>query len=511
MILHRAPWVPLATALAAASLAEGAQVANAEVTYLTSATVYVAAGLEAGLVTGTQLTGGGDPPTVVLEAFESTGRRAACRVVSGAIGDVRTGAVFTYTPSMAPALASAEGRPPRKPAGIHGRAGVRYLVTRNGLNGSANGNVQQPALDARLDGPSLYGSPWGFRVDARARRTFRSGPDLSRTAVYSLQGFWDKPGPGWRVAAGRQYAPDLSEVSTFDGALVAYDSSRWSAGAFVGFEPDEDFHFSTDVSLYGGFYSLRGTAGEKRFWSFSTGALASYHGSVVNRQFVFFRGSYTGSRLTALVTQEVDVNTGWKRDAGEGTFEPTSTFASLRYLALEALDVVGGVDDRRNVRLYRDYVSPETEFDDAFRLGVWAGLNGRCGKHTRLSVYARSNSGGDAGSAESYTGLATFVGLAAGLDARVRVTRYTGDRLEGWLYAAGVGSDLGSRFRIGGDLGLRQDRSPMNSVFNDDVVWFAANFDVNLGRHFWGTVSYDYSSGDFERVDQLYVTLAYRF
>lgn len=509
MILRRAHGVPLMTALVAGALAGGAYAATTEVTYLTSATVYVGAGEETGLVPGTRLTGGGDPPTVVLEAFESTERRAACRVVTGAIGAVRTGAVFTYAPSIAPAVATAAGGAPRKPAGIRGRAGVRYLVTHNGLN--ANGGFQQSALDARLEAPSLYGTSWGFRADARARRTFRNGPDRSRTAVYTLQGFWDKPGPGWRVGAGRQYAPDLTEVSIFDGALVAYDASRWSAGGFVGWEPDEDFHFSNDVHQYGGFFSFRGKPGEKRLWSLSTGAIASYHGSVVNREFLFFHGSYTGPRLGALFTQELDVNSGWKRDAGESSVEPTSTFASVRYKAQEGLEVVGGVDDRRNVRLYRDYVSPETEFDDAFRLGVWAGVNGRCGRHVRLSAYARSNSGGDSGSAESYTGIATFDGLAAGLDARVRATRYTGPRLEGWLYVAGAGLDLGSRCRIGVDLGLRQDRSPINAALDDDVLWLSANFDMDLGRRLWGTVGYDHSNGDYERVDQLYATLAYRF
>jgi hypothetical protein len=43
------------------------------------------------------------------------------------------------------------------------------------------------------------------------------------------------------------------------------------------------------------------------------------------------------------------------------------------------------------------------------------------------------------------------------------------------------------------------------------VLWLAANFDVDLGRSFWATVSYDHTKGDYELVDQLYLTLAYRF
>jgi len=48
-----------------------------------------------------------------------------------------------------------------QPSGLRGRVGIRYLATRDGLNERAE--FQQPALDLRLDAPSMYGTPWGSR------------------------------------------------------------------------------------------------------------------------------------------------------------------------------------------------------------------------------------------------------------------------------------------------------------------------------------------------------------
>ena len=91
--------------LLASGLAGRTRAETAEVTYVTSATVYLGAGETGGIVPGTRLTGGGDPP-VVLEAFEATERRSACRVVSGPAEGLQPGVQFTYLPTIAPAQAT---------------------------------------------------------------------------------------------------------------------------------------------------------------------------------------------------------------------------------------------------------------------------------------------------------------------------------------------------------------------------------------------------------------------
>ena len=492
-----------------------AAAATAKVTYVSGSTVYIAAGTADGLPAGLRLEVEGPSSTIVLESFEATPHRAACRVVEGQVSDVRVGDAARWEASAVMALAPAQAQPEaatHQPSGLRGRVGIRYLATRDGLNERAE--FQQPALDLRLDAPSMYGTPWGFQVDLRARRTLRSeGEDENRNRVYALYGAWDRPGQGWRVGLGRQYAPELANVSVFDGAQAAWDGVKWTFGGFAGTQPDgEDYGYSTDVREAGAFAGRRGQAGGSSNWSIGGGVVGSYQESEVNREYLYVLGRWTSPRVGAFLTQEVDINRGWKTDAGESSLEPTSTFASVRVTATSWLDLYAGYDNRRDVRLYRDYVSPETEFDDEFRRGLWAGAAAGLGEHVRLGLYGRSYDGGDAGSADSYT--ATF-GVdrmtRADLAFRLRGTVYENDRLEGNLYAADVATNLGSHVRLGVEAGLREDDSLLNPNLSDEVLWYGALVDFDLGRHLWSTLSYDHSDGDYEDVDQLYATLAYRF
>ena len=500
-----------------------ARAADAVVTYLSGSTVYVNAGERDGLEVGARLLAAEEGRTAVIEVFEATSHRSACRVVSGLAASVSVGAVFRYeasppavketgpAPAAAAAASAAEEKNPPAPLGIHGRAGVRYLITHDGADQDAG--FQQPALDLRLNAPSLRGSPWGFQVDVRARRTLRGGEDENRTRVYALLGTWDPAGAGWRVAVGRQYFPELAEVSLFDGVSAAWDSTRWSAGGFAGTQPDvEDFGASSDVKEYGGFFGWRSAAGSARHWSLNTGFVASTERSTINREYLFARGLYTGARVSGFITQEVDVNRGWKKDAGESSLEPTSTFLSVRVKATPWLDALAGFDNRRNVRLYRDYVSPETDFDDASRRGIWAGGTATVGEHFRAGLSARVNRGGDAGSSDAWTGTLGGVRLTRfDLETRLRATRYETDKLEGTLLAVNVSGRAGPRVRIGVEAGQRVEDSALNSEFDDTVQWYGASVDVDIARRLWGTLTFDHSRGDREDVDQLYASLAWRF
>jgi hypothetical protein len=164
------------------------------------------------------------------------------------------------------------------------------------------------------------------------------------------------------------------------------------------------------------------------------------------------------------------------------------------------------------VRLYRDYVSPETEFDDAFRQGYRLNADARAGKHVRFGLGARTARGGSAGAADSITGSASFEKMSrAALAARLRATRWTNDRMEGWLYAVDASGNLGERFRLGAEAGWRSEDSLLSSDLGDDVSWLGVTFDADLTRRLFATFSIDKSHGTFEDVLQAYATLAYRF
>jgi hypothetical protein len=184
------------------------------------------------------------------------------------------------------------------------------------------------------------------------------------------------------------------------------------------------------------------------------------------------------------------------------------------------LSVNGGVDNRRNVRLYRDYVSPETEFDDAFRQGVWGGLS-LTRFRLRAGADARVSRGGSAGSADYYTG---SLGLDAvtrfRLEARLRSTRFHTGRAQGWLHSwSAATAPLGvAKFEVNGGLRTRSLASPpvaatsfTPAVVLADSRWLGFSLDVNVGRSWYVLLSGTRDGAGTDLTNQVYASLVFRF
>jgi hypothetical protein len=505
-----------------AGLARGVEQTEVRVTYLAGDSVYVGAGERDGLGRGATLESvGATGSPVVLEVSAVSPHGAVCSVTEGDRDAVRVGDRFHYTAVMVPGMAGYTEQAPERPglwqrSGLRGRVGVRYLATRN--RGDGRAEFSEPAVDLRLDGNALYDSAFNLHADVRARRTTRTLSDGSdetdnNERVYRFALGWDRPGTGWRLTVGRQFSPDLANVSVFDGASTAYDRERWSTGLFTGSQPDgADYGFSSDVREHGAFFQFRHRPGAARTWALTTGVVGSYEDSEINREYVFLQGRYTTGRLIGFLTQEVDVGRGWKEDAGDSSLSATSTFVSLHYRVTEAVRVRGGYDSRRNVRLYRDRVTPVTAFDDRFRRGAWLGGTVDVGKHFRVGLDGRSNRSGPAGDADAFTlNLGAHRLTVRNGSVRVRSTRYENDRLEGELHSIDVSIDVGARVRLAVLGGVRDEESLLNSALDDSVTWYGADVDIDLGRRLYLVLSAERLDGDFEEVDQFYATLACRF
>src|ERR1035437_8081338 len=135
--------------------------------------------------------------------------------------------------------------PPRPPAPktspslLRGRIGLRYLMFDAGMGGA----LLQPALDLRLDGQHLGGSPIGLAVDARAQRAMSTSSALSAaganvTRVYQAALIYNAVGSPFRLSVRRQFAPALPTVGLLDGASMDFNYTRWGFGAF-GCEPGD--------------------------------------------------------------------------------------------------------------------------------------------------------------------------------------------------------------------------------------------------------------------------------
>jgi hypothetical protein len=355
-------------------------------------------------------------------------------------------------------------------------------------------------------------------VDARARRTYRNptdGPseDESRTRLYRFAITRRVPDQPLSLTVGRQFSPALSAVSIFDGVAADYIRDRWSVGVLSGTQPDpQDWGQSNDVREHGAYVTFHGDRGSPKRWSLTTGLIGSYQESEINREFLYLQGRYAGSHLSAYLTQEVDYNRDWKTDAGEDTLAATSTYASLSYRTSRAVTLRAGFDNRRNVRLYRDLVTPVTDFDDSFRRGAWVGTTIRIRERFHVGLDARTNRRDGESDANVYTTTFGARRIAGGrLDVSTRTTRYENDRVEGWLHSVEAGVPVGSRSHLSLIGGVRDEDDLFGGTPGRSLHWYGIDADFTLGQRWFLSTSLERTGGDFDEVDQLYTSLTYRF
>ncbi len=513
----------IATARAAAGQ-DSTAVRPVRITYLTSAAAYVDAGREDGIKEGDSLhvVRAGSEIGLLRVAYLAS-RQASCDILSDAaalvVGDTLSVVRTVPRPTVATSGTVATERGPRtsrRTTGLHGRVGARYLgVWRRDGSG---GRLSQPSLDLRLDGQALGGSPVGIVLDLRTRRTSSIRANGSsvvdgRTRAYQAAVLFNPTGSPFRLTAGRQLSPSLASITLLDGALAEFRSPRWGVGLFAGSEPDPvSFAYSNDVADYGGYLQLHSRPGAAGYWSTTVGAIGSYEAGLANREFAYLQTAVTNRRFSLYATQEVDYYRPWKQAMGEPSLSFSSSFAGLRVEVSPALSLNGGVDNRRNVRLYRDAVTPETAFDDAFRRGVWGGLSLRLGPRGRVGVDARSSSGGSVGRTLSYTlSLAADRLAALDLGVRSRTTRYDGPRQSGWLQSLTVGLSPAAALHVDLNGGLRIEQDPLADPVNVHVTWFGADVDLSLARGWYLMLSGTHEAGGFEGNDQLYGGLSFRF
>ncbi len=498
----------------------------AQVTFVSGGQVYLSAGREQGLQEDSEAqVVRRDSVVATLRVRYVSSGAAACDVVRGA-SDVVPGDRVRFVPAAAPAEvtdaapAATEPASPgrastRRGGGLHGRVGVRYVATRVAPEA---GSLSQPALDVRLTGEGLGGSSFGVAADVRARSAtsrFVGGATRTETAtdVHQLALLWRAPGAPFRAVLGRQYVAGVSSFLLLDGVLAELARSRVAAGAFGGLEPD-GLAFAASRQVYGAY--LRGHSGPRAaagrsFWAVTFGAIGSYRGDEVNREFAFVQATYSGPSLTVHGAQEVDLYRSIRLAAGERPVSFTSSYASASVHPGRRLTVDAGFDTRRNVRLYRDVTDPLVAFDDRYRQGAWGGV-GYTGRQVRLRAEGRTTTGGGGGRA---TALSGTVGLERigpfGLAASIRTTRYRTGELTGWLHAVRVGMDPAARVHVELSGGLRSETNPPVTLGTRQVAWFGAETDVGIGRSWFLVASGSREDGPGDQLDQAYVSLTYRF
>jgi len=488
----------------------------AAVTYVTSTSVYIDAGWEAGLREGApvQVVRAGGIIATLKVSFLSS-HQGSCDIVSQTMPVVVGDSVrFTPAPPDVDSTIAVSGPSPLRSTAsrstLRGRVGAHYLVV-----GAQGGNgFTQPSLDVWLDGRPNAGGPFVVAVDIRARRiasSLSTGTIVDdQTRAYQLALAWNPRTSPARITLGRQIALGLASVGLYDGLSAELQTSRWSGGVFTGTQPNPlTLDFSTDVVEAGGYVQRHGSNENGRLWSATLGLSASYQNGHANREFALLQGSYSDRRLALYASQEVDYNSAWKRATGVQAVSLTSTFATLRYRVNDGFDLQAGFDNRRNVLLYRDVVNPVTTFDEAFRQGLWAAMYWRFSHRYQLGLDARRSSGGPAGTADALTatfGAERVAGTIAGL--RVRTAYYRSPVLDGLLPSVALSADPGMlHLELSG--GARIEREHF-AIANATTTWIGGDLDLTLNHVWYLMMSGTVEQGP-ERTSQLYTGFNVRF
>jgi hypothetical protein len=498
---------------------DSAAVRFARVTYLTATTAYLNAGREDGLSDSLRLEVRRQGVRIgsVRVAFLSS-HRAACDILD-TVRTLAVGDSVSFVPRMPRPLAVAgppAARAPYRPQvrTVRGTVGLEYLSV---VNRDGSGvRFSQPGLQVRLGGGSA-GSPLSFGLDVRTRRITYADPSRSGTVtdesrVYQAVARWQAPGSAGRLALGRQFVDGIPAVGLIDGLQLTTDHPAWAAGVFAGTAPGvTNLQLSGTTRVFGGFVRRQGRAAGWGSWALTAGATGSYEGWRTNREFLYLEARYFGPRMSGFLSQEVDYYRPWKRLAGEHAFSPTSTFGQLRYQFGDAWSVQGGVDERRNVRLFADAATPESTFDAAFRRGAWAGTTLRPEAHVLVDLDVRASDGGSIGRTDSYTATVAVERLGSlGAGVRLRGTQYVSPGRTGWLAAVSAGVAPADRWRLNLNAGGRQESLAIQSGWQS-IYWVGADADWSVGRAWLATLSVNRQRGGQESADQVFVWLAYRF
>jgi hypothetical protein len=501
----------------------------ARVTYLSGELIYLDAGSTAGLrEKSTVDVMRRDSVVAVLEVQFVSSSTSATRLTRGK--DVVIGDSARFMPAAEPVVVASTGTtvrndsatgsstrpttPTKKgPRTVQGRVGLRYMVLQTGTG--ASGKLTQPAVDLRLEGHRIDGSPLGILIDARAhRQTTGSGRIDGSTRVY--QSLVEYQGGGQfpaRVTAGRQLSMVLSPLGFFDGVTLDIDRKHWRVGALGGTQPDfVTFHPSGAIKEGGAYVQWHNAAGTGSMFQTTLGGVGSYAAEGVNREFALLSTIFVNPVVSLYATQELDVNRGWKKDAESGKgITPTSTFATMRVALGRALSVNGGYDSRRSVRLYRDFLTPDVAFDDALRKGYWGGLSVSI-PHLYASADMRTSDGETVGRSQSNTAMLSVTRLTPlGLGMRARATTYTGPTVTGTLTSASLEANPFGRIRIEATAGRRDDQRAADGMVPVRTTWVGFDADAGIGRQWYIMASTYREVGAVDRLLQQYVSLSWRF
>ena len=399
----------LTLALAAAPQAiRAADEAVCAVRYVSSEHVYLDAGRLAGLDVGTSVLVLRDGVQIgELLVVHAADHSASCRIVNSTV-TVVPGDRARFVPTQLPAgalpdtVAVAVRTRELRPAAVRrerARAPGPRLTGSMALrleHATETGNVGLSTstwtLPFRLRVRDL-GRGWELRARGSLRRILRDGfgtsspTDEWRNRIHEIALVRDGRREDWHLAAGRITNRAAAAAGPFDGLAVNRRvGGVMRLGLFGGFAPAwRDLGFSTADQVAGVTFQYDTAGAPGRGLHLLLAGMGRYHEGEISRENLAMTTTWAGAGgLSLIQSAEIDLNRGWRRDAGESSLDLSSFALGGRWRVDRRIAVRAGWDDRQPVRTWETRDRPDSLFQDAGRRGLNAGVELRDGAGRRL-------------------------------------------------------------------------------------------------------------------------------
>jgi len=438
-----------------------------------------------------------------------------------ALRTVMRTAALTLVLFILPAVAAGqEAAAPDRASEVHGSVALSWYhfedLTESDLDFS------QPTLRLRLKAKRLWGSAWNLGIKVRSRYNNRSRsltddvPETEwRNRVYEGVLSYDAAEAPVHVKFGRIVSNAMSGVGYIDGLLLQHNASaHWRWGAFGGTQPDwETSEFQTSIQKYGVFVKyLKGDFSGSRLEA-TLAAAGEYHGSDVNREYVYLQSSYQPDRRwSAYGSLELDVNREWRRDLVGEDVSVSGLYLTTRYRTAEALSAALSYDSRKRYVTYESRSEADSLFNDAFRQGLRASLDTRvAGTWLVGADFGVRAVESESDETYSYAFRVRKSDLVAdGLTLDVRFLGFSNPVSSGYSPTL----RLGKRFRSGhscdlsyGNYTYDLDQDESQRVSH----WVRADGQIELSARVYTFASYEYDWGDDVVGHRILAELGYRF
>ncbi len=383
--------------LCADSLLAGEITCN--VTYLSSEHVYLNAGSKQGLSVGLKghVVRNGEA-IAELEIVFVAGRSASCVVVGGGqeilVGDNVVCDVHGLTPpeavpsptfqrrTRAVERYNAAARKPEKPR-LRGSIALQWDHGEETVERDLQTDVFR--LPFRLHSPDVWRS-FSFYTRGSLRRLARKGfgsatPDNEwRNRIQELAFVRTGRELNWHFAVGRIGSRVTNAAGPFDGVRVSRRSGAGTRiGLFGGFAPEwGNLGFGTEDHVIGADFHFNQRTDSGRVLDMVVAGIGRYSGGEISREYVTMATTWRGTGgLSLLQAAEVDLNRGWRRDAGTSSVVLSSVALSGRYRFSRQLSANIGFDNRDPVRTWESRSLPDSLFQNAGRKGYRLGVRMR--------------------------------------------------------------------------------------------------------------------------------------